>query len=775
MSKLLTGAGRRRSYIFLRNHFIRFAVLCSFVLFDDVATAVAGGSPPIKIRGTVVDETGAPVPNVRIAAVNGFGFMPDSLTQSDVAGRFTCDLPGRYAVSLVARDAKGERMGFLAPSFVRLSRGEPQRVVLRKSREIPVSVVDGKRRPVAGAKVFTGFLQEGNRLGPREMLEKSTGTDGKILLRVPSDMPLAEVLAVKPGTGFDYRIYDRPEATRIRGNRPGTPSIPATRPLNENRPINLVLGGVHTLRVHLVDQRRRALPGVRVEVTALDRPDRGGPAALISVKEFAAVSDRAGIAEFHAVPAEATGRLPLRATTMGYLLDDALMLNPSETESDVTRVVERLPVLRVQVTWPDGRTAIGARIDGTLREYPGRYVRGMTYIDRSYDAAGEIDAATFMSDAYCVVMARSAGFTSRMEARVARLEEPIRPVHLVLQPAAHVRGRLTWGKDHRPDVNDDVTLLERDDDLYAKLPEGERLPRTLPLADRAHVSLGILHHATTDAQGRFDFAVPPGRYVIGAGFISLNEELQENAKDFADQFDEATREFEIKDQQEIEINLERVDFSSAASRATAPLRGLNRVRLQVTYPDGRPAPEADTQFALRRLDGGPLTLGYRTRKRSHVPLAADTYCVVSATSDGFASSMVARVARMASPVEPVHLILKPAARVHGRFTEGQGRLALANERYFVIQRDENNDGKLLADERLPQVSRIPATIWISHETDAEGRFAFSAAPGRYVLVPGEGHNVRRGRDLDDLETLLKTGAKEFQVKDEKEIEINVNF
>ncbi len=437
--------------------------------------------------------------------------MPDLWTQSDAAGRFACDLPGRYSVSLVARDAKGERMGFLAASFVRLSRREPQRVVLRKSREIPVSVVDGKHRPVAGVKVFVGFFQGDNRLGPREMLEKSTGADGKVLLRVPSDMPLAEVLALKPGTGFDYRIYDRPAGTSVLGNRPGPPRNPAVRSLDHNGPINLVLGGVHTLRVHFVDQRRRALPGVRVEVTALERPDRGGPAALISVKEFAAVSDQAGSAEFHAVPAEATGRLPLRSTTMGYLLDDALMLNPSETESDFTRVVERLPVLRVQVTWPDGRPAIGAKIDGTLREYPGlRYIRGMTYIERSYDAAGEIDAATFMNDAYCVVMARSKGFVSRMEARVARMEEPIRPVHLVLQPAAHVRGRLTWGKDHRPDVNDDVTLLERDDDLYSKLPEGERLPRTLPLADR-----GTSPSASCTARSRMPRAVSMSQSLRG--------------------------------------------------------------------------------------------------------------------------------------------------------------------------------------------------------------------------------------------------------------------
>jgi hypothetical protein len=125
-------------------------------------------------------------------------------------------------------------------------------------------------------------------------------------------------------------------------------------------------------------------------------------------------------------------------------------------------------------------------------------------------------------------------------------------------------------------------------------------------------------------------------------------------------------------------------------------------------------------------------------------------------------------------VEPVHLILKPAARVHGQITAGEGRLPVANERILLIQQDEDNYAKLPADERLPQVRQFAANIRIDQTTDAEGRFAFSAAPGRYVLVPGGRSFVRTGADPDDVETLLKNGAKEFQVKDEKDIEINAH-
>jgi hypothetical protein len=109
--------------------------------------------------------------------------------------------------------------------------------------------------------------------------------------------------------------------------------------------------------------------------------------------------------------------------------------------------------------------------------------------------------------------------------------------------------------------------------------------------------------------------------------------------------------------------------------------------------------------------------------------------------------------------------------VHGQITAGQGRLPLANEQILLIQQDEDNYAKLPADERLPQVREFAANIRIGQTTDAEGRFVFSAAPGRYVLVA---EPLLRGgvTNPEDLKTLVDHGAKEFQVKDENDIELN---
>ena len=119
-------------HIFLRSRFIGCAILCSLALLESAAAPAASGPPVLAIHGTVVDETGAPVPNVRVAAVEGTGLMRDFYTQSDAAGNFAFDLPARFLVSFVASDATGERMDFLGDSFPARDR---QRVVLRKSRD----------------------------------------------------------------------------------------------------------------------------------------------------------------------------------------------------------------------------------------------------------------------------------------------------------------------------------------------------------------------------------------------------------------------------------------------------------------------------------------------------------------------------------------------------------------------------------------------------------------------------------------------------------------
>ncbi len=525
----------------------------------DSKRAAQSGSeqPTFAIRGSVVDEKGAPVPNVKVVAPPQKS-GPDLTALTDAAGNFTLRLPSwRLEFLLLARDREDGRLGFLHYVPSKSSPAPDARIVLHTARPISVTVVDGKERPVADAKVGVAFQFRPGRTAiisgaAQKLARQMTDAAGKAVLRVPADMPLACVFAVKVGAGFDYILY------RKQNEKP-KPTDSEKRAPDDSRPIKFVLGGVHKMRVHLVDERRRPLPGVRVQAGYFQRPNRGGAAMLSGIDELSVVSDRAGIAEFDAIPAEASPPVVFRSATKSYFIYEPATFDPAEPVTDLTVVATRVPVLRVQVTYPDGRPALGAQIRYTARLY-GRF--GSASIGNHWiDSAGESEIYAFHSDAYCVVSATSGRFASTMAARVARMGEPLRPVHLVLQPAARVHGTLTVGKDRRPAVNESVALIERDDGNYTKLPEDERLPRTLPLAALTDVAMEIPFHATTDAQGRFEFDAAPGRYVIGAGWVYLNELVK--AKNLKDLFADGATDFEIKDQKDIEINLHREQPSPA--------------------------------------------------------------------------------------------------------------------------------------------------------------------------------------------------------------------
>ncbi|HEX4071793.1 MAG TPA: carboxypeptidase-like regulatory domain-containing protein [Planctomycetaceae bacterium] len=535
---------------------------------DSAAPSVGSEVPTFALRGTVVDESGAPVPKAKV--VTSAGRHPDVnlAAVTDAAGNFTLPLSTwQIQAILVAKDETGSRIGSL--KYVPGKTRPAARIVLHAARTIPVSVVDGTGRSIAGAKVGVIFAPRNGDViydkTRQDLLRERTDARGQAVLRLPADAHLECVWTVKAGAGFDYVLYRTPLVQRRLTKR--LPPDPAKRAAEDSRAIKFVLGGVHKMRVHLVDDRRRPLPGVRVRVIYLEWPNRGGGVTVSAIDELIVVSDRLGIAEFDAIPAETTSPVYFGTATMGYFAYERSTFNPAEAVTDVTVVATRLPVLRIQVTYPDGRPALGAHVLYTARNYGAS--GGFTIGDLSAYPVGERDVHSFRGDAYCVVSATIRGFASGMTARVARMGEPLRPVHLVLQPAARVHGTLTVGKDRRPAANESVALIERDDDNYSKLPEDERLPRTLPPAERTHVTMEIPFHATTDAQGRFEFDAAPGRYVIGAGWVYLNNLVK--ATDLKDLFPDGAHEFEIKDQKEIAIDLHS-DVPPSARKRPSRLR-----------------------------------------------------------------------------------------------------------------------------------------------------------------------------------------------------------
>src|SRR5262249_16093641 len=134
------------------------------------------------------------------------------------------------------------------------------RLVLRKAREVPVTVVDGEDRPVEGATVAAMAFWF------RVADETKSDAAGKALLRVPAEAALQCVFAVKDDVGLAYFAYQRDGQPASNGY--------ALAPDHQDA-ITLVLNGTRKVTVHLVDDRGDPIANSPVYAWYFQKPKKG--------------------------------------------------------------------------------------------------------------------------------------------------------------------------------------------------------------------------------------------------------------------------------------------------------------------------------------------------------------------------------------------------------------------------------------------------------------------------------------------------------------------
>jgi hypothetical protein len=648
----------------------------------------AGRSEVTKtISGTVVDEAGAPVGNALVGEVSE-SFKRGEVAKSDAAGHFSLEVPvASLAANLIAKADGGTRMGF--GSWAAREKTEPLRIVVRKAREIAVGVTDASHRPVAGATVAVAARPQRGRVAvqfaPVQIVDQQqTDAGGKAILRVPPELALACVFAVKEDVGFDYFLYRRPPGQapeRLRlardlqpvinlGERDERVTAQFKLPADDARPVNFVLGGVHRLRVKVVDDRRRTLAGIPIRLSGLERPDKGGPAELEGTDALEATTDEKGFAVYRIVPADVEPNLRCHAVFSAkaeYVFSEQVELDPAEKESYVRCVARRRAVLQVHVTYPDGRPAAGAEVSGHSRAFVREVI---TTWNALTDGDGMAWVMPTELDAYFTVSAQSGHFAAPLVAGIARVGAPRAPLHLVLRPATRVHGTLTLGKDRRPLANEYVCLTQRDD-AYARIPEDQRLTRR-----PAPEPLAITHAGKTDEHGRFEYFAAPGRYymdydlpprfavVVSNSFFMTNMTL-----------DEGVESFEVKNQTELEVN-------------------LHRDRPMVTPLDGRVVQAAD------RRKGVPAAL---IRAEADDPRARTRMGIIQSGANGafhaergpcemlleaqMQDHTLAGIVRVGADDTKVDIPVGPAVTAHGRLVDRSGKPVVGQFLVYGIRLD----------------------------------------------------------------------------------------
>lgn len=617
----------------------------------------------VSVAGQVYDEQGRAVAGIEIEA---FAHKQRPTAQSDANGSFVLQIPKGHGgpLTLRARTTDEALQGFY--QFDALYPSRPvAKLVLRPARIIEINVVDGQQRPVERASVgATAYWFD-------KMDETLSDQSGHAVLRVPADAGLQYVWAAKPDAGLDYvvfRRFDEPASNFYK------------LPPDHKKPLTLILDGARAVTVRVVNEQNEPVPGVTVYPWYFERPNKGDHLNVSGLQEFHVTTDGEGQAVFRFIPADVVGAITFWTLFDGYYTPGRPVFEPIGTSAEVVaRLVALVPV-RGKVTFADGSPASNTQVSANGHGYQ---------FDRFRELTQTADDGSFFlwvyPDQYYIFAAHRDRLAAPAVAKVVRQGRPVEDVHLVLQPATRIHGRLTAGDDHQPMAERYLALYQNYAEQYRALPEEEKLPN--PAESNKVVDPLTGRSVQTDASGAFEFFAAPGRY-----YISGPDTV------------EAPKKFDVTAEAELELNLhaDRLDrvvlFGSVVLKSDlnqgVPEARVNGFTLTGRGASVRAVTDADGAFEVERT---PCEL-----------------LLHAISKDG---SLVG-VVRVGADDRTCEIPMTPAASARGRLVDANSGEPLANHQIdFHFQIPEARGLYLVALQNI-------AT------TDAEGKFEAAH------LVPG---------------------------------------
>jgi 5-hydroxyisourate hydrolase-like protein (transthyretin family) len=453
--------------------------------------------PRLAASGVVVDEAGRPVAGASLVA----SFLPDRLrgikgytayrsggfARSATSGRFR--LSGLLAG--IAYELRIGREGF-APARMELpvrEAGKPApdlRIVLRAGRTLFGSVIDGGRRPVAGARVSLRPAAPTSLQARLSAAQFSNQTARS--LEVPTDAAGRFEIKNLVAGAFDLTV-------RARGFAPLTVpalAVPEGKGATDAGTVMLAPGA--SIRGRVADPKGNPIDGAEVYGKSRDELRR-------SLGEDPEPADAVTAADGSFVLEDRPPGVPLDLTVIhpGYGPGSALgVAVPSEA---AIRIV-LLPIARVagRTLDPDGRPVAGASV--FLSEQESRSFGGRSALmssDRFHRGTSDDEGGFSFDGVSPGTFGLSAQAPHRQQAELKNMElkggQDLTGVELVLPPASEVTGRVL-SPEGRPVAEAQVVLVEASEERYP-----------------AFSSL----RAATDADGQYRIdGLPPGKRTLEA-------------------------------------------------------------------------------------------------------------------------------------------------------------------------------------------------------------------------------------------------------------------
>ncbi len=661
--------------------------------FEGPPSSIGQDARTVAVRGIVVDEAEMPVANARVAAHPLSG---QKIEAAAPTGEFAVNVPAiGNDMLLSAQDATGELHGIA--SF-RARQTEPIRITLRKAREVVVSVTDAARQPIAGARVGlilgTGFLPQG------AIAEHLTDETGRAVLRCPAEARLQSVFAVKRDVGVNFN--------------------PLT--VGQVEPQTIVLGDGPSFQIRVTDDEDKPLAGVSVHPNSINK----GQGSLFSVRDFdelRTTTDGAGLATIHTLPGSITGRILFDLGLSGYAVISGATYDPRTAPKEITATLAPVVTLRGKVVGPDGqppvRTEIVAAGVSHRARQPGitRWVgwqagREATSFRAMCDDNGAFELPVARNHYYAIIassnprVAHQGCIVSPIQTCLALADSPREPLLLTLGPGTRIYGTATRTLNRTqsvPAARTFMRLLWQDAESYAKLPANQWLPGAKD--DSPPLTLSLVQDAQTDADGQFEFFMPPGKYSLSAVTYGGDPVA-----------------IEVTDQKELKVDFHSTGLppglaDAVANRPQPDLAKLielsGRVVLEADRERGIPDVtvrriDIGSQIGPRRATSSPIETTSNNGSFKMTRVAGESLLLAS-TSDGLLSNMIKIPATATEATIP----LVPTATFRGRLIDGQTKKPLAG-------REINT---MIRTDQLMSTSLSAYAI-----TDASGEFALTGLP-----------------------------------------------
>lgn len=436
-----------------------------------------------RVEGVVVDESGAGVGGTLVRPIGGGWQGAPTSVKASPSGKFhvVLDAPSARYYTFIASDTAQNRLGITRLQDTALEAVVPLRIVLKPARSVRVTVTDAAKTPILGAAV--GVVELYTVLDSAE-----TGADGAVSFKIPADAKVSQIVAIKPGVGFDYHEnYNK---------------WPQTEPLLPlPAEVHLVANGAQKVTVGVSDSAGNPLAGIGVIPWTIQKKGRLGYVNLgAGLKHLESRTDEKGLAVFDWIPRDLDGRTAFLNTSRKFHQPDTPHFDPANPNAPVTtRLLATVPMTGKALLL-DGRPAGGILIQAESRGETSHYFRGL--------ARTRADG-TFAFDLYpkqtYLFAVTDAGWAAPHTSEI-NVDENAKLKNLVVfhvTKGTMLQGRVTAGKDRKASPGHTITILH------------------LGVGDPANPAAGrgrgdLVRWAFADKEGRYSMRLGPGDYRIWA-------------------------------------------------------------------------------------------------------------------------------------------------------------------------------------------------------------------------------------------------------------------